>query len=81
MFQIIPILTQDQLNTQDSDSLIVLDQLIEAEQDAQPPCTVVRLQIEAYLVHDGRPFARIVVLDHVVDASCQLDPEELKGQF
>lgn len=61
-----------------SDSLIVFDKLVKAEQDAQPSCTVVWLQVEANLVHDGRPLARVVMLDHVVDTRCQLDPDEFK---
>ena len=60
--------------------LVVFDKLVKAEQDAQPPCTVVWLQVEADLVHDGRPLAGVVVLDHVVDTCCQLDPDEFKRE-
>lgn len=61
-----------------SDLLVVFDKLVKAEQDAQPPCTVVWLQVEANLVHDGRPLARVVMLDHVVDTCRQLHPDEFK---
>lgn len=59
--------------------LIVFDQLVEAEQDAEAYCPVVGLQIEANLVHDGRPLPRVVVLDHVVDAGCQLYSDQVKS--
>lgn len=52
--------------------LVILHQLVEAQKDAQPVCTVVRLQVEANLVHDSRPSTGVVVLDHVVNASCEL---------
>lgn len=60
------------------DLLIVFHELVKAEQDAEPPCSVVGLQIEANLVHDGGPLARVVMLDHVMDAGGQLYPEEFK---
>lgn len=63
------------------DLLVVFDKLVKAEQDAQPPCTVVWLQVEANFVHDGRPLAGVVMLDHVVDTCRQLDPEEFKRAF
>lgn len=56
--------------------LIVLDQLVEAEQDTQPTGAVVRLQVVADLVHDGRPLAGVVVLDHVMNARRELYPEQ-----
>lgn len=59
--------------------LIVFDQLVEAEQDAEPSCTVVGLEIEANLVHDGRPLPRVVMLDHMVDAGCQLYSDKFKS--
>lgn len=62
-----------------SDLLIVFDQLVEAEQDAEAYCPVVRLQIEANLVHNGRPLPRVVMLDHMVDAGCQLYSDEVKS--
>lgn len=62
-----------------SDLLIVFDQLVEAEQDAEPSRAVVRLQIEANLVHDGGPLPRVVMLDHMVDAGCQLYPDRFKS--
>lgn len=52
--------------------LVILDQLVEAQQDAQPAATVIRLQVKADLVHDSRPSSRVVVLDHVVNARCEL---------
>lgn len=52
--------------------LVILHQLVEAQKDAQPVRTVVRLQVEADLVHDSRPSTGVVVLDHVVNASCEL---------
>lgn len=58
--------------------LIVFDELVEAEQDAEPSCAVVGLQIEANLVHDGRPLPRVVMLDHMMDAGCQLYPDKFK---
>lgn len=75
-----PYLTKTKQKQKKNNSLIVLNQLVETEQDAEPPCTVVWLQIEAYLVHNGCPLARIVMLDHVVDACCQLDPEEFRAK-
>lgn len=66
------------MKTENSDSLIVFDKLVKAEQDAQPSCTVVWLQVETDLVHDGRPLAGVVMLDHVVDTCCQLDPDKFK---
>lgn len=61
-----------------SNLLIVFDQLVEAEQDAEPSCTVVGLQIEANLVHNSCPLPRVVMLDHMVDAGCQLYPDKFK---
>lgn len=52
--------------------LVILHQLVEAQQDAQPACTVVRLQVKADLVHDSCPSTGVVMLDHVVNASCEL---------
>lgn len=61
------------------DLLIVLDELVKAEQDAQPSRSVVRLQVEADLVHDRRPLARVVMLDHVVDTCGQLNSDKFKS--
>ncbi len=52
--------------------LVILDQLVEAQQDAQPAATVIRLQVKADLVHNSCPSSRVVMLDHVVNASCEL---------
>lgn len=60
------------------DSLVVFDELVEAEQDAQPACAVVWLQVEADLVYDGRPLAGVVLFDHVVDTCRQLDPGKVQ---
>lgn len=64
-----------EIKIENQDLLVVFDKLVKAEQDAQPSCTVVWLQVEADLIHDGRPLAGVVMLDHVVDTCCQLDPE------
>ena len=61
-----------------TDVLIVFDKLVKAEQNSKPSCTVVWLQVEANLVHDGRPLAGVVMLDHVMDTCCQLDPDKFK---
>ncbi len=52
--------------------LVILDQLVEAQQDAQPAATVIRLQVKADLIHNSCPSSRVVMLDHVVNASCEL---------
>lgn len=52
--------------------LVILDQLVEAQQDAQPAASVIRLQVKADLVHNSRPSSRVVMLDHMVNASCEL---------
>lgn len=52
--------------------LVILDQLVEAQQDAQPATTVIRLQVKADLVHNSCPSNRVVMLDHVVNTSCEL---------
>lgn len=57
--------------------LVVLHQLVEAEQDAQPTGGVVGLQVEADLVHDGRPLVGVIVFDHVVDAGGELHSESM----
>lgn len=72
-------MTKCTLYTENIDLLIVFNQLVKAKQDAKPSCTVVWLQIEANLIHDGRPLAGIVMLDHVVDTCGQLDPEKFKS--
>lgn len=72
------VLKQYQAQNKHLDLLVVFDKLVEAEQYAQPSCAVVWLQVEADLVHDGRPLAWVVLLDHVVDACCQLDPADIK---
>lgn len=66
------------MKIENSDLLIVFDKLVKAEQDAQPSGTVVWLQVEAYLVDNGRPLAGVIMLDHMVDACCQLDPDTFK---
>lgn len=48
--------------------LVVFDELVEAEQDAQPPGDLVRLQVEDDLFHEVRPLVGVVLLDHVMDA-------------
>lgn len=58
--------------------LVVFDELVEAEQDAQPAADLVRLQVEDDLLHDVGPLVGVVLLDHVVDARCQLDPASVK---
>lgn len=58
----------------ESHILVVFDQLVEAEQDAQPAADLVRLQVEDDLLHDVGPLVGVVLLDHVMDARRQLDP-------
>lgn len=60
--------------------LVVFDELVEAEQDAQPAADLVRLQVEDDLFHDARPLVGVVLLDHVMDARRQLDPASIKGR-
>lgn len=56
------------------DSLVGLDQLVEGQQAAVPAATVLRLQVQADLIHYGRPAPREVVLYDGSQTHCQLGP-------
>lgn len=58
--------------TQTAYSLICFDQLVESQQAAIPAATVLRLQVHAYLVHNGGPASGEVVFDDGSQTHCQL---------
>lgn len=55
-------------------SLVRLNQLVERQQAAVPAAGVLRLQVQAYLVHYGGPAAREVMLDDDSQTDRQLSP-------
>ena len=59
--------------------LVILNQLIKAEQAAQPATGVRVLEVDGDLVHNLRPASGEVVLDDLADADRQLYPDDVGG--
>lgn len=64
----------DMSHTHSGYSLICFNQLVERQQAAVPAAGVLRLQVHAYLVHNGGPAAREVMLDDDSQTDRQLSP-------
>ena len=61
--------------------LVVFDQLIQAEQAAEPAAGVGVLEVDGDLVNNLGPAAREVVLDDPEDTYHQLDPDGVRGAY
>ena len=59
--------------------LVVFDQLIQAEQAAEPAAGVGILKVDGDLVNDLGPAAREIMLDDLADTHRQLDPDDVRG--